>query len=387
MNARNGSRLDRIDARLLTPLVRNALGSPDARITEWEHRVIKGDWTPPTGLVCRFFGRGAGPAGPVQWSLILKVPSPARLHPDVLRREPFQRELLLYRSGVLDNLPGGLAVPRLLGVMEHPGDEPWMWFEDVSGGESLHWPLKRFPLAAYHFGVMQGTFLAGAPLPDLPWMDISSRLGPQLARSFERVPPVLERFRAHPLANRLYDADLGRGVRELWADRAAFADALDRMPRSLCHGDFCYPNLFARRLADGGDQTVVIDWQYAGRRQIGGDMAGLIADSSILPVRRKAAEPEEFSEMILESYLSGLRAAGWTGDPRIARFACIATLALPWSINLLSSLNGGILAQPLSDESRPQLAEKLEQYAHRQRFLLALAAEARGLLEVVERQL
>jgi len=162
---------------------------------------------------------------------------------------------------------------------------------------------------------------------------------------------------------------------------------LDRMPRSLCHGDFCYPNLFARRLADGGDQTVVIDWQYAGRRQIGGDMAGLIADSSILPVRRKAAEPEEFSEMILESYLSGLRAAGWTGDPRIARFACIATLALPWSINLLSSLNGGILAQPLSDESRPQLAEKLEQYAHRQRFLLALAAEARGLLEVVERQL
>ena len=385
MSAKGGSRLEQIDAGLLTPLVRKALGSSDARITEWEHCVIKGDWTPPNGIVCRFFGRGARQAEPVQWSVILKVPSPAHLHRDVLRREPFQRELLLYRSGVLDALPNEIAAPRLLGVAEHPGDEPWMWFEDVSGNESLKWPLDRFRLAAYHFGLMQGTFLAGAPLPHPPWMDISGRLKPRLARSFERVPPVLKKFETHPLTRRLYDSDVGRGVRKLWADRAAFADALDRMPRSLCHGDFCYPNLFARRLPDGSDQTVVIDWQYSGRRQIGGDMAALIADSSILPVRRKAAEPEEFTEMILESYLSGLRAGGWTSDLRIARFACIATLALPWTVNLLSSLDGGVFRQPLGEENRASLEQKLEEYAHRQEFLLSLADEARGLLETVAR--
>lgn len=72
-----------------------------------------------------------------------------------------------------------------------------------------------------------------------------------------------------------------------------------------------------RTLAKSTDSESPIDYgalvtaieqahQNSGFRQIGEDITGFIADSSIMPVRRKAAEPEEFTELILGGYLSGL---------------------------------------------------------------------------------
>ena len=62
--------------------------------------------------------------------------------------------------------------------------------------------------------------------------------------------------------------------------RRTLFEALKRVPTSLCHGDFVYGNLFDRAAPDGGRETAVIDWQYSGLRQIGGDIAALIADCS-----------------------------------------------------------------------------------------------------------
>lgn len=378
-----GSRLDRIDGDVLAPIVQEALGSPRVGVTEWHHRILKGDGTATKRLVCPVFGRGRLQQRDVSWSVILKVPNPTQTHLDAWHREPFQREPLLYQSGLLDDLPGGICAPRCLGVTEHPDDEPWMWLEDVTGVPALEWPLERFGAAARHLGVLQGAFLAGKPLPDCPWLDSSGWLQAQLAASAEPIPAILERLEAHPLTGELCRSEFGKRVRRLWAERAAVFEALDRVPGSLCHGDFNYTNLFARRPPHGQDQTVAVDWQYAGLRQIGEDIAGLIADSSVIPVRRKAAEPEDFAELMLEGYLSGLREAGWPGGLRVARFACLARLALPWSFNLLRSLDGGVLRQPLCENSRPQLEEKLDQYIRRQELLLQLAEEARALLGLV----
>jgi len=377
-----GPRLDKIDRNVLTPFVQEVLGTPEIEIADWEYEIIKGDWTPDKRLVCRLFGRGWAQDREISWSLFLKVPNPVHTHMDSWHREPFQREPLLYGSGILDDLPGHLCAPRCLGVVEYPDDEPWMWLEDVAGEPSLEWPLERFGLAARHFGVFQGAFLAGAPLPDEPWLDTSGWLKPRFARSFEWTGPILERFRDHPLTERIYRSDLGERLERLWAEREVFQDVLERMPRTFCHGDFSYTNLMTRRLPDGADQTVVIDWQYAGVRPIGEDIAGLIADSSVIPVRRTAAEPEVFAELILEPYLEGLREGGWTGDLRIPRLACLAMLALPWTLNLLLGLNG-LLREPLMEEVRTQTEEKLDEYVRRQEFLFGLAEEARGMFGIV----
>jgi len=382
MNTR--SRLDRINCDMLTPIVQRVLGSPNVKIMDWDYHIIKGDWTSSGRLVCRIFGRTKLHDEEIPWSVFLKIPNPIHTHFDAWHREPFQREPLLYQSGVLDNLPGGISAPRCLSVVEYSDDEPWMWLEDVVGEPALKWPLEQFRITARRFGMMQGAFLAGVSLPDHSWMDTSGWLKLKLDANAAPVPPIMERFQSHPLTRRLYNSEIGEGLRRLWDERLVFFDALYRLPRSFCHGDFNYTNLIARRLLDSGDQIVAVDWQYAGLRQIGEDIAGFIADSSVIPVRRKAAEPKEFTELILEGYLSGLRKSGWKADPRIARFACIARLALPWSFNLLCSLNGEILSQPFCAENRSEMEAKLVEYIHRQRFLLKLAEEARELLEIVK---
>jgi len=378
------SRLDRIDCDVLTPFVQKALGNPNARVTEWNYRVVKGDWTSSTRLVCRIFGKAKLQKREIPWSIFLKVPNPTQTHFDSWHREPFQREALLYQSGLLNNLPGGISAPRCLGVVEFSDDEPWMWLEDVVGEPSLEWPLERFRITAHHLGMLQGAFLAGAPLPDYPWLDTSGWLKIKLARSVEPIPPILDRFRVHPLTKKLYKSEIGESLRELWDDRGTFFEALEGLPQSLCHGDFCYGNLISRRLPTGEDQIVVLDWQYSGMRQIGEDIAALIADCSIIPVRRKAAEPEEFAELILGEYLSGLQEAGWKECLHIARFACLGRLVFPWNLYLLCSLDHQILRHPLSEANRSELEVKLEEYVHRQKFLLKIAEGARALLKIVD---
>ena len=149
----------------------------------------------------------------------------------------------------------------------------------------------------------------------------------------------------------------------------------------MCHGDFSYTNLFARDGTDGESETVAVDWQYAGLRSVGEDIAGLIADSSVVPVRRKAAEPEAFTELVLDAYLAGIREGGWQGDLRRVRFACVARLAFVWSFWLTLGWGGELLGSPVSGTDSAVQAEKLDAYVRTQEFLFRLGDEARGLLD------
>jgi len=183
------------------------------------------------------------------------------------------------------------------------------------------------------------------------------------------------------LSRPLRRSDLGRRLADLWDRRDRFLSALEAMPCSLGHGDFNYTNLFAPADGDPDRRTFVVDWQYAGRRQIGRDIAGLIADCSVCAPRRKAAEPEEFLAAVLPAWLEGLREAGWEGDPDVPRFACLALLAVPWTFNLLRGLDDAVLSKPPAPETKAGRREKLDQYIQNQQFLLILADEAWRILD------
>jgi hypothetical protein len=361
-----------LDDEVLTPIVRKILGRPEARITEWQAEPSKGDGSIGKRFVCRVAGRATAGDHEWAWSVFLKVPERTETHFDAWHQEAFQREPRLYAAGLLDELPGGIAAPRLLEVTNRPGDEPWMWLEDVDDLPALEWPLERFALTARHLGQMQGAFPADTALETAPWLDTTAWLRPRLAAGAERMRAALDKARAQSLAGRLLASPLGRRLERLWARRERIFDALEHMPSVLCHGDFNYTNLFSRPEADDADGTIAIDWQYAGVRQIGDDISGFIADSSIIPVRRKAAEPEEFIELMLPAWLAGLTDVGWKGDLRQARLAVLARLAWPWTFNLVCGLPG------LEDRPDPQGA--VDEYVRRQELLLSLADEAEQLL-------
>jgi len=375
-------RLARLDATVLTPVVRRALGRDDLTVATWDCQVVKAEAQMHGRLVCRVSGQArADGHDDLPWSVFLKVPNATSMHYAPWHREPFHREVLLYESGLLGQLPGGIAAPRLLGLTRWADDEPWMWLQDVTALPGLQWPTERFAQVARQFGQMQGAFLAGRRFPDLPWLDTAAWLQEEFLAGAARAAIAWERLPKHPLTRPLYESDLGRRLTHLWDRRKTFLRALAAMPCSLCHGDFNYTNLFAPPGAGANQQTFVVDWQYAGWRQIGGDIAGLIADCSVAPVRRKVAEPEVFLALVMPAWVEGLREAGWDADPDVPRFACLAWLAVPWTFNLLQGLHGAVLSQPLTPETEAGLEEKVGRYARNQQFLLALTDEAGRLLD------
>jgi hypothetical protein len=363
-----------VDEGALTPPVRRALGSDTVEVADWHCEAVHGGLM--GAAVYRLWGsardRGRTPA----WSLILKVvrPSPSCA--------AWQREPLAFASGLLDELPGRLAAPGCFGVVEGPEDERWIWLEEVRGQPGTEWCPERLVGGARHLGQFNGAYLAGEPLPSAPW------LARGMLRSWmARLAPSVEQLRlglgqGDPLLRRGWPADVARGLFRLWAEGEAFTEALDRLPQTLCHHDANARNLIARRDPDGGEQTVAIDWAFAGIGPPGYDIVPLCGE--MLPsFRLDLDQAQDLAEGIFEGYLEGLRDAGWRGEGYLARLGFSAALSLRYGV-----CGGPANLSDLLDERRRVVPEQrwgrtieeiMDRWAGCARFMLGLAEEAREL--------
>lgn len=95
----------------------------------------------------------------------------------------------------------------------------------------------------------------------------------------------------------------------------------------LCHFDATRHNLLARRSADGGDETVAIDWAFIGTGAIGEEI-NLLIPSPFFRFEADMGEAERHERVVFDGYLQGLRDAGWRGDWKTVRFGYTASAAL-----------------------------------------------------------
>src|SRR5207247_1642930 len=121
----------------LAPLVRQVLGEDRAELAAWDAAQIHGGIGSASGGVYRVTGtartvRTAGthpqPTRLRPWSLVLKVlraPVAGTTY-QALAVEGWNREVLTYQSGLLSDLPAGLAAPRCFGIGEG-GSLVWLW--------------------------------------------------------------------------------------------------------------------------------------------------------------------------------------------------------------------------------------------------------------------
>src|SRR5436305_473441 len=81
----------------------------------------------------------------------------------------------------------------------------------------------------------------------------------------------------HPLVAPAFSPSAGARLQRLCARRERLLEALDQLPQTLCHWDFWRPNLFARRSAEGQDETGAVDWAFTGFGAVGTEVGQLVA--------------------------------------------------------------------------------------------------------------
>ena len=378
-----------IDRATIAGVVRAALGTA-AELIDWRGEAIKPGWGSATGAMYRVTGDALVNRQATPWSSILKVLSltASSFNPasdDVDHPLYWEREALAYQSGLLEDLPGGLTAPRCLAVTRRPGDVLWLWLEEARERYGPCWPLDQYASAARCLGRFNGAYLAGRPMPAYPWLCGPASLRGMLEH-FGGTQEVLydPRTWEQPLIRRVLPPWAADGLRRLWADRAPLLDALERLPLTLCHKDAWRRNMFAPVGTNGADALVMIDWAYVGRGEIGLDAGDLFAASySLFGV--EPCEPRELDRVVFEQYLDGLRAAGWDGDRRTARFGYAAYAALKYGCLTFWLRNASDSSGPASGErlGGRSMIEYIENQGRLAAYLLDLADEARGLLEAV----
>ncbi|MCB9078619.1 MAG: phosphotransferase [Anaerolineaceae bacterium] len=384
------ARLKAVDRITLTPLVRNALENDAADVVDWNYQPIHGGFAQEMGHsygIYRFKGNARAQGQTVTWSLILKAMGGSS---DVGSNDPsnwryWKREVLAYQSGLLDDLPGSLVAPRCFGVVEYPGEEFWVWLEDISDESGSVWPLERYGLAARHLGQFNGAYCMGQPVPETPWLS-KGRIRDWLN---EGEPAIrdLHRLSEHPIARRwLTDETVGR-IHRLWSKREMFLEALDRLPRCLCHHDAFRRNLMSRRKIDGSDVTVAIDWALVGTGFLGEEIATLVT-VSLQFFDVDITEAKTLEAIAIEGYLAGLQDVGWRGDAHITRFGFTAAASLFMGVGAVGMWLPILLEEETSRSVEKVFGHPLEsilaRFAALQDYLLDLGDEARELINVSE---
>lgn len=372
-----------VNPMILQTTVRQALADEMATVLDWSVQALDGGFSGST--VQRWQGQAQTAHGVQPWSFIRKVISPQTGSAQPTAWDYWQREALVYQSGVLADLPADLVAPRCFAITEQSGEETWLWLEDMGTAEDDEWPLERYGLAARHFGQFNGAYLTGRPLPPDSWWrgsDVRQRLAlaePGIAE--------LPHLRHHPLFAELLAGDRVERIQHLWANRERLLAGLDRLPPTLCHRDAFRRNLMARQGAHGRDQTVALDWGMAGLGLLGEELIPLFAATLsfvAVPIERIA----ELDTLIFAGYVTGLREAGWQGDERLARFGFTALAALKAGVadpaTKIPNVARRFAALP-PDAEPPRLLSPggYPQAAARAHHLLTMGEEALQLLNAI----
>jgi hypothetical protein len=309
------SYVDYIDDVTWQRLVSALLHSENAEIISRHTREIFVGVGAGTRLY-RVTGTATGRRRPLHWTMIIKVLTLDQLSfqsisTDQSAWDYWKREWHIYQSPWQQQLSGPLVAPRCLAtgdlLAETAEELAWIAMEDLEGMGHRPWPHGRFREVARQLGIFNGEYLAGRPLPTDPWLSRDWLRGwtEEAGPLIEILPTVPD----HPVAGQIFTADVIDDVIGLWDQREKLYEALDQLPRTLCHNDVFPRNLFVGG-PDHPERSVAIDWAFCGPAPVGQELTALVGASQAFSESR----PERWDDLerdCLDGYAEGLRRAGW----------------------------------------------------------------------------
>jgi hypothetical protein len=287
----------------LSPVVHQLLDEPVILNGDWSAKPLTGGARDTLGI-WRVAGTAACDDGDRPWSLVQKgYPSASRSAPPSASDSPL-REAELYRSGLLEDLPG-VSAPSCYGTLERDGDI-WVWLEDLSSIPQPAWTLERFAALARAMGIMNGAWLSGRPLPEhrclsQRWLEGWMAANDDIMATFAE--------RKHPFW--VTSPDIAPVYLHPWNNRHKHLERLAAMPQTFSHLDAHAKNVLVRP-RDGSEELVIIDWSFAGLAAPGEELAALVA-SSVIFVPSAFPMRDAIESTSFPAYLDGLRDTGWDG--------------------------------------------------------------------------
>lgn len=287
------------------------------------------------------------------------------------------REPLAYENNLTSAFSsGGIEAPaRLASLLDDR--EAVLLLERVEGEPGERWVPDSFATAAEALGVAQASYLVGQTFPDFPWLTRS------FLREYSTEKPVdwdlLHDDEAwhHPLVRETFPAGLREGATLLHAQRERLYVISESLPRTLCHLDFWPKNLFRR----SDSRITLIDWSFVGLGSIGEDIGNIVPDSS-LDHFVAADDLPQLEHVVFDGYLNGLRAGGWTDDPRLIRLGMWASaVKYDWMTPFTLAQTGQEKHYLYGGGGEIDARYK---FSERSRVLLFLATWARQALELAE---
>jgi hypothetical protein len=233
----------------------------------------------------------------------------------------WKREVLAYRSGLPGSFVGGLRGPVCLDIFERADGSVALWLEDAGSATSgTSWGLEPYETAARHLGHAQGVLTLERPTRSEPWFTRDWLRAYLLQRDRDLELLTDADAWSWPLVRDNLSRARARSMKQMRDDQALFLDALDGLPRTVCHFDLHPANLFAV-----GDDTVLIDWAFVGIGALGEDAAVLVADA-VLDFHVGPEHFDDLFDVVRRGYLEGLDRAGWSGPSEIVDLGMNATL-------------------------------------------------------------
>ena len=315
---------------LTTPL-RRMTGARHLDVTSWAMTRLVGGGGEGIG-VWRITGQALLDDMPGTWSLVVKGCTIPADDADPGAFNWPQREMELYRSGVIADLPGGIRAPTCYGSLRRDDGSIWVWLEDITGDTVGPQTMDDYAAVSRRLGQFNGAYLNGVPLPRhralatdwvRKWVEATE---PSLA--------LLAREADHPLVRQVYVPDVVETYLRLWERRHDLLDWLDRMPRTFCHEDAFQRNIFMRKRDGAVDDVILIDWSFTGVGAVGEEMSAMVM-ASVVFQETPLETIEELQDTVLDAYIAGLRDAGWDGNPRDVRNSYLVATLLRYGVGAI----------------------------------------------------
>lgn len=299
----------------------------------------------------------------LNWDVVLKIQKKWNRFGDP---ESWKREFLMYYNEIFSNMPKNFRVPKCL-EMKVENREVWLWLEFIKGISGSELTAEDYGVIAKVLGEYQGKQSREIGDKIHPWM--SSRYWYSIILAMWGGDAVLyldeEKNNA---AYRELDFSTIDTLYDLWNNRDAVLDIMNKLPRTLCHRDCTPANVFISKKNNKESVIALIDWDCSGIGVLGEDIADLLGEALTF-YEIELDKASELMDILYLNYIDGLREADCEIDKETVRLGHTMCFVLHWGFRVYCRLK--------DTEDK----EMKDRYMNILRFVCQKAEEVKELVE------